>query len=423
MVKQDQGRRSQRWFIDNQGLDRMVRSLMGQGYQVIAPRVRDGVIAFRPITDADQIAHGVRDEQDGGHYRLTEADSSEDDHLPFEYVVGPEGPKRYLFPPRQQLFKMHVSENRFVLDEGAPPPPKLALLGVRPCELAAIAVQDRVFDAERGSKPFACESETYYRQVREQAVLIAVNCTRPGGTCFCASWGTGPETTDHHPFDLSLTPLRGGFVARVGSPRGQSLLEELGARPPSAAEIDLEELKLTRARDHMGRRLDTDGVRELLRDNVDHPHWDQVAKRCLSCGNCTMVCPTCFCSTVVDSNELSAHEAAPASAPGAAPGGAAVTRTRQWESCFTHQFSYTTAGPVRNTIRGRYRHWLRHKVSTWHEQFGCGGCVGCGRCITWCPVGIDLTQEIEAIRQDHAQASRPGAGPGRAGGALAGGRP
>jgi ferredoxin len=184
-----------------------------------------------------------------------------------------------------------------------------------------------------------------------------------------------------------MTELRGGFVLTIGSERGGEIASALPVRHPSGAELELAELKLNRAREHMGKRLDTRGLKELLDKNLEHPQWNDVAKRCLSCGNCTMVCPTCFCSTVTDSTDLSGKKA---------------TRVRQWESCFTHQFSYTTAGPVRNSIRGRYRHWLRHKLGTWQEQFGRIGCVGCGRCITWCPVGIDLTAEVANIRAKQA---------------------
>jgi sulfhydrogenase subunit beta (sulfur reductase) len=194
--------------------------------------------------------------------------------------------------------------------------------------------------------------------------------------------GTGPEAKDG--YDIALTELREGFVVHVGSQRGQMLAAKLPLHPPSQAELELEELKLKQAAEHMGRKLDTENLVQLLQDNVRHPHWEDVSRRCLGCGNCTMVCPTCFCSTVADSDDLATGE---------------VTRTRQWDSCFTHQFSYTTGGSVRNTIRGRYRHWLRHKLCTWWEQFGSFGCVGCGRCITWCPVGIDLTAEVEAVRK------------------------
>ena len=365
-----------RVYLEKPGLDAFVRELASQGYKVVAPTRRDGVIVLRPVRAATELAHGVRDVQDGGSYRLADGDPD----LYFEFVVGPDGPKRYLFPPEQRLLEIHAEREEFVLDAGPAQSPKIAFLGIRPCELAAILVQDRVFGADDPA-PFRCEAEAGYCQARKAALTIVVNCTHPGGTCFCGSMGTGPEAKSG--FDLALTELRGGFVVEVGSPRGGELAQRLPVREATSAELELAEVRLEQARGRMGRQMDTLGLPELLTAAVEHPRWDNVAKRCLGCGNCTMVCPTCFCSSMVDSSDLA---------------GTSASRMRQWDSCFTLQFSYTTAGPLRNSLRARYRHWLRHKLCTWWEQFGMSGCVGCGRCITWCPVGIDITEEVAALR-------------------------
>jgi sulfhydrogenase subunit beta (sulfur reductase) len=363
-------------FLEKAGLASLVSELSGQGYRVLAPTLRDGVILLRPVRSVADMARAVKDRQDGGMYRLSDGDPD----LFFEFVLGPDGPKRYLFPPEQRLFALHVEAEQFVLDAGPDQPQKIAFLGIRPCELAAIQVQDRVFGADDPT-PIRCEAETGYRQAREAALTVAVNCTHPGGTCFCTSMGTGPSAQSG--FDLALTELRGGFVVHVGTPRGGELAARLPVREATSSEQELAEVRLEQARGRMGRTMDTSGLRQLLCDTVDNPHWDDVAKRCLGCGNCTMVCPTCFCSSMVDGSGL---------ADGSA------LRKRLWDSCFTLQFSYTTAGPVRSSGRARYRHWLRHKLGTWWEQFGLSGCVGCGRCITWCPVGIDLTREVESLR-------------------------
>ncbi len=366
-----------RMFFPKLVLAAMIETLKSQGYTVIAPTLHRDVIKLRPIAGSDEIARGFRDLQGGGHYRLEQGDES----LFFEYVVGPNSAKPYLFPAHQELFAFDIESGRFVLHQSLPQIPKLALFGLRPCDLAAIRIQDRVFGEKRSEGATGCEAELFYREARAQAMLIAVNCTRPGGTCFCDSMGTGPKASEG--FDVAMTELSSGFVMEAGSEAGMSLLRELPVRDPSLAELELADLKMERASEHMGRLLDTRGMVELLDLSIEHIQWDKVAARCLSCGNCTMVCPTCFCSTVSDSSDPAAKRAA---------------RTRRWESCFAHQFSYTTTGPHRHTIRGRYRHWMRHKLGTWWEQFGTSGCVGCGRCITWCPVGIDLTEEAAALR-------------------------
>ena len=370
-----------RQFLPRSAMDSLIQLLRGQGYKVVGPTLVDDVVMIREIQSAEQLPRGVKDDQDGGKYRLVEGDPD----LTFEYVVGPDGVKRFLFPPSQRLMQFHVREDHFELEAGPPQVPKLALLGVRPCELAAMKVQDRVFGHDDPAT-FRCESDPWYMQARNNSLYIAVNCTRPGGTCFCKSWDTGPQARDG--FDLALTEIREGFVIDIGSDRGREIADQLPLRNPSGAELELAELKISRAREHMGRQMDTSDVKRLLDDNVEHPEWDEVAKRCLACGNCTMVCPTCFCSTVTDTTDLSDGK---------------VTRTREWESCFTQQFSYIVGGPNRDTVRGRYRHWLRHKLCTWWDQFEMSGCVGCGRCITWCPVGIDLTEQVRRMRPSAPQ--------------------
>jgi Fe-S-cluster-containing hydrogenase component 2 len=138
-----------------------------------------------------------------------------------------------------------------------------------------------------------------------------------------------------------------------------------------------------RTASRMGRSLQTEGIKALLQNNPNHPRWADAAKRCLSCGNCTMVCPTCFCTTVDDHSDLT---------------GASATRVRKWDSCFTLDFSYIHGGAVRQSGSARYRQWMTHKLASWYDQFGTSGCVGCGRCITWCPTGIDITAEAAAMR-------------------------
>lgn len=368
-------------LIDVNDLQHLLDALVKRGFQPIAPTVRDGAIVYDEVSSLAELPLGWTDEQEGGTYRLTRRG----DQARFGYTVGPHSWKRFLHPPTLRLWQAHRQGNDLHIESDTDATPAYAFIGVRACELHALAVQDRVF--MHGSS-----IDSTYAARREQAFIVAVNCGQAGGTCFCVSMQTGPKATAG--FDLALTELltadRHVFMVEIGSARGAEVMEEVPYRPVQANDTAQAEQLVAHTAEQMGRTLDTVGIKELLYRNLEHPRWQEVATRCLSCGNCTMVCPTCFCTTVEDVTDLTGEHA---------------ERWRKWDSCFTADFSYLHGGSVRTSTAARYRHWLTHKLATWIDQFGTSGCVGCGRCITWCPVGIDLTEEVRAIRQHDQQAA------------------
>jgi formate hydrogenlyase subunit 6/NADH:ubiquinone oxidoreductase subunit I len=346
--------------------------LRGDGYRVMGPRVRDGAIVYDQIDGIADLPAGWGEQQEAGRYRLVRRD----DQRLFGFSVGPQSFKPAFFVPRVRLAQLRRKGEGFEADPSVPTAPRLALIGARSCDLHAIAVQDRTFLGG----PFR---EPDYASRRQDVLVVAVSCGQAGGTCFCASMNTGPRVTTGH--DLALTELLDPhrFVAEAGSSRGEALLDRLGATPVSLADGQEADAICAATARSMGRSLDTSGIKELLYRNQEHPRWDEVATRCLGCTNCTMVCPTCFCSTVEDTSDLE---------------GETAERWRRWDSCFTMGHSYVHGGSVRVSTRARYRQWLTHKLASWIDQYGTSGCVGCGRCVTWCPVGIDITEEVAAIR-------------------------
>jgi sulfhydrogenase subunit beta (sulfur reductase) len=357
--------------LDKGGLDGLLQAIRAKGFRVIGPRSEDGAIIYDDIEGVGDLPVGIGDEQKGGHYRL----KPRGDQALFGYTSGAQGWKRFLYPPRQKLFAATRTASGFAIGTPDPTPAPLALIGVRACELAAIATQAKVF----GDKDFA---DPGYQGRLKDALIVAVECNGAGDTCFCASMGTGPEVKDG--YDIKLVELVGKagstFVASAATDEGAELLAVAKGKP--AAEADLAAAaKAVKAASKQSRRMEVTTATRL-KHLPEHTRWDQVAARCMTCGNCTMVCPTCFCTTVEDVTDLKGDNA---------------ERWRKWDSCFTIDFSYIHGGAIRTEVRSRYRQWITHKLSTWHDQFGQAGCVGCGRCITWCPVGIDITEEVQAI--------------------------
>ncbi len=345
--------------------------LWSEAYRVIGPTVSQGAIVYDEIRGVDDLPRGWTDEQSGGKYRLRRRD----DDAWFGFVVGPHSWKRYLFPPKLTVAHADRTDSGWQMVDVQDDEPAFAFLGVRACELAAIAVQDRTFVNGQYVDPV-------YRRRRQRALIVAVNCTQAASTCFCTSMNTGPRCRSG--FDLALTELPDRFIVEIGSQRGADIVAQLPTTAVQPKQLKQAEAARQQAVDQISKHLDTTDIRDLLLGNLDHPRWSEVATRCLSCTNCTMVCPTCFCHSVTEVGELDGDH---------------VDRVRQWDTCFNWDFSYMNGGVVRDQIRSRYRQWLTHKLASWIDQFDVSGCVGCGRCITWCPVGIDLTEEVAAIRE------------------------
>ena len=363
-------------------LDDLIDILRRRGFRVLGPTVRDGAIVYDELESAAELPVGWTDRQEAGTYRL----ERREDEARFGYAVGPHSWKQFLFPARLRLWRARANGGAPVVEEEPLDETPLAFIGVRACELNAIAIQDRVFT---GGK-FV---DRDYAARRAGIFVVAVNCGEPASTCFCVSMDAGPRVGEG--YDLALTELLEGehrFLVEAGSAAGEEVLAELASRPAEDADRAAATAVVDSAADRMGRRMETAGLRDLLRGNLEHPRWDDVAERCLTCGNCTLVCPTCFCSSVEDATDLAGTE---------------TTRTRVWDTCFSLDYSYIHGGSVRASSRSRYRQWLTHKLGTWEDQFGTSGCVGCGRCIAWCPVGIDITEEVAALRGEEARDAPP----------------
>jgi sulfhydrogenase subunit beta (sulfur reductase) len=365
--------------LEAENLESLLSVLKSAGYLVMGPKVRDQAIVYEKINSVQDLPRAKSDEQEPGRYRL----KYRDDGAYFGYTSSPQSWKQFLFPARERLWRaVKERKNKIYFVNEKYEITKQAFLGVRACDVVAISIQDRTFIEGQ-------VQDSSYKARREAALLIAVQCGSSSSTCFCASMGTGPEVSGGFDLLLSEVIATGShfFLIRAGSEEGARILDRL-AKKGLLTEADLEDRSKAKAQvksaaQSQRRAIDPRVVRDALARNFEHPRWDAIANRCLNCANCTLVCPTCFCSSVEDTTDLKGNHA---------------ERWRRWDSCFALDHSYIHGGHVRVSAKSRYRQWLTHKLSTWWEQFGVSGCVGCGRCITWCPVGIDITEEVEAIQ-------------------------
>ncbi|WP_115707837.1 4Fe-4S dicluster domain-containing protein [Legionella sainthelensi] len=361
------------FFLPYTKLQNLLQTLQDAGFSCIGPQVRDGAIVYDVLNHMQQLPWGVRDHQTPGGYQLEKIS----EHQAFAFANGPQAIKPLLFKPQETVWKViRDNEGKLVFQPHPKEEQPLAIIGARSCDLAAMRIQDKVFIESKHPDP-------RYQKRREQLFVIAVNCSYSSENCFCVSAGAGPNVSNS--FDILMTEIDNGFVTQIGTKRGQAILNQLNLSKAKETQCKKANQNVENAAAMQTKKIPLDnkrGLRELLFANLNHPRWNEVAERCLSCGNCTSVCPTCFCHSEVEKPSLD---------------GTHSEHQREWDSCFTAGHSYLSGKTIRDDTRKRYRQWLTHKVGSWFDQFDTSGCVGCGRCVTWCPVGIDLTEELAAI--------------------------
>ena len=359
-------------FLPRHRLQTLLGVLRSRGFRCIGPQVRDAAIVYSDLETATQLPSGVRVDQAPGSYRVATDGSPRQ----FAWANGPQALKPFLFAPRETLWRaQRRPDGGIEFSEQIEEPPPIAIIGARACDLAALALQDAHFLEQQHLDP-------WYAARRRNLLVVAVECSHPAATCFCASTGDGPHVRQGS--DITLVELDEGFLAWHGSERGQEILAGLGLSAAGTEQIDTARAQTDDAAAAQTRALPSRDLRDALLARLEHPRWDEVASRCLSCGNCTSVCPTCFCHVQREAPRLD---------------GEVSEHAREWDSCFTQGHSYLHGFTVRPDTQTRYRQWLVHKLGTWHDQYGRSGCVGCGRCIAWCPVGIDITEEAAVLTE------------------------
>ncbi|MDG3088536.1 4Fe-4S dicluster domain-containing protein [Vibrio hannami] len=386
----DNRRRPSKLWLARQNFSLLFEALGSLGYKIIAPVIRNGAILFDSVTSPGELACGVRERQAPGKYSL---DSDSSGHF-FSWNTGLQGLKPLLFKPEQTLWSCRAEDSGLSFHQAPLGAEKIAVIGVRACDLAALALQDKHF-------LFGPYQDEFYKAQREKLLLVAVNCSASGEQCFCVSTGTGPEAKFY--YDLVLDELDDGFLLEQGSDKGLAVLDALSLEPASAERCAMAKVQVNAAAKNQNKQMPDERKLQQLTELLADRHWESIAERCLSCGNCTLVCPTCFCSKQESKRHLFPD----------AEGGVISEQVRLWDSCFSVEHSHIFGKNFRPTISSRYRQWVTHKLANWQSQYGRSGCVGCGRCITWCPAAIDLVEEVQDLLKQLPDSEHEKAGGGK----------
>ncbi|MFB0507807.1 MAG: 4Fe-4S dicluster domain-containing protein [Thermodesulfobacteriota bacterium] len=289
-----------------------------------------------------------------------------------DYMNSKMPPKEMLFPQLEILFTYTSIDDPSKIE--TPPSagkPRL-LFGTRPCDARNSLLLDKVFDGEQ-------YKDTYYRDRRAPLVVVGIGCIQPCPTCFCTSVGGGPFSREG--LDILLIDIGDDYVAQVVSDRGKKLLERRGLEDAGADKLSLVKKVIRDAEASMTSEVKIDGLAEKLAEIYDDPIWGLLTEKCLNCGVCTYLCPTCHCFDIVDEARDSGGK-----------------RIRIWDTCQFPLFTLQASGAnPRPTNKERLRQRFMHKFKYFLDNYGQIGCVGCGRCVRECPVNVDIRQVLTVL--------------------------
>ena len=332
--------------------NQMVRLLAAllERYRVIAPVEQDGLVAFRPLRSPEEAL--------------------------CDYQNARVSPKGLIFPQVEALFTYCLVGERPELREPPQPQNRQVVFGIRPCDARSFVLLDQVFDGDAWQ-------DGYYLSKRENTTVVAIACSKPGLACFCTSVGGGPFSVEGS--DLLLTDLGQEYLFEVVTNKG-AVLAEAWSEYEEADEGSLchkAELQAT-AEAALADRVAIGGIDRRLKGMWDDVFWERLHEKCLGCGICTYLCPTCHCFNIVDEGSDQQGQ-----------------RLRLWDSCMFPLFTQQASGHnPRPTGKERWRQRLMHKFCYWVDNYGDVGCVGCGRCVVNCPVNLDLRHVLKEICSD-----------------------
>jgi sulfhydrogenase subunit beta (sulfur reductase) len=281
-------------------------------------------------------------------------------------------PKKYFFPPEETLLEYRPGQGYVPATAGVDK--RLVLFGVHPCDIYALNILDRVFS---GKYP-----DPYYQTRRRNIAIIGIDC-KPDERCFCRSMRA--DFVDHG-FDLFFHDLGDAYLTIVGTALGDDMALATGPLFAPVTAADIEEYKQRSCGKREAFQLDVEirDLPEIFEMEYDSGIWDDLGERCLSCGSCSLVCPTCYCFDVQDQVEF---------------GTGGGKRSRTWDSCLFSTHALVAGGEnFRKTRASRIKFRYYHKQRGFVAEYGRPSCVGCGRCIAACPVGIDITEVIDTLR-------------------------
>ncbi len=359
-------------FLSRNNFQSLIDYLVEQDYSVIAPTIKQDAIHYQPIHHIDEMVCSYHEQSSAGSYQLVKDQSGKY----FNWSNGVSCLKPWFFKPHETLWQLNLNKTPPQYQAIIPKEQKKAFIGVRACDLAALQLQDQHFLQDK-------YLHQQYHANRQQSIFIAVHCAAPSTNCFCTSTEDGPECSQG--FDIVMTELESGFILQGENTFSQKLIDHLPVETVSKQSWQEQDDILKRAKQKIQRAFNPEKVAKKLQQRLHDNIWQDIAEKCLACGNCTLVCPSCFCSKQGDEMPLAGNK---------------VEHIQYWDSCFSEQHSYLGGIVIHQNIADRYKQWINHKLNWWFEQYGRSGCVGCGRCISWCPTGIDFFQQARALTEN-----------------------